>query len=334
MPDENSPEAEEGTMLHSCVAKNTIQGLDGEQSDMVLSCRAFLEARIAATKFDTATMENPVEIHREDGRLLTKGTCDVLLTGKSGECEVIDWKFGRIKVAEAARNLQLAAYALGAIQLIGAKSCTVHVFQPRIGYHSQYTFSRPTAILANIERVVMRSTSGPLILNPGESQCRYCKAKGVCPAFRRQCDSLAIAQDRERLLADPATLADYYGKAKVVKAYCVAIEKAMKTYLDQHGECAGYRYREVQGDRECTDKAGLHVALDNVISPSEFLDCCSVSVSSLENMFVEKLCAAAEASGGKITKTAAKEKFAEMCDNFIGRGKPSYRIEKDMQQEA
>lgn len=328
MPDEPSLEAEEGTILHACVAKNTVEGLDAEQEEMVLSCRAFLEARIAASCLGTATFEQPIEVRNAAGNLLTKGTCDVLLTGKGDHCEVIDWKFGRVPVPDAARNLQLAAYAIGAMQLVKASSCTVHIYQPRIKHHAEYTFTQPEAILSNIQTVIARATKKVLILNAGEEQCRYCKAKAVCPAFRKTCDSLAVARDNADALATPETLADYYSRAQIAKKFVATIEDAMKAYLDEHGECCGYHYKEVAGKRECTDIAGLHCAVDGVISPSEFLECCTVSISSLEAAFIEKLCATAAVSGGKITKKDAKAKFAEMTERFVGRGKSTRRIER------
>ena len=325
-PPETSPEAEEGTMLHERVRRNDTDGLDVEQAGAVEECRQFLEDTIRDSGLATATFENPLEIHDEDGSLLTKGTADVLLTGKGDTCAVIDWKFGRVPVEDAATNLQLAAYALGAMQLIKAQSCTVHVFQPRIKKHTQYTFSKPEAILQNIQKVISRAKSDALILRAGEA-CRYCKAKAVCPAFRRQTDALAILRDNADALATPERLAEYYAKTQIVKKFCTQIEDAMKAYLDEHGECAGYFYKEIAGKREVSDIAGLCVAVDGLITHSEFLDCCTASTSKVEALFVEKLTAAATANGGNITKKDAKAKFEEVAAAFIQRGTPSRRIE-------
>lgn len=333
MPYETSPEAEEGTMLHSRVAHGgNTEGLDTEQAGAVEFCMEFLMDTIRDSGLGTATFEQPIEVRRQDGTLLTKGTCDVLLTGKNADtCAVIDWKFGRTPVEDAASNLQLAAYALGAMQLIKASSCTVHVFQPRIKKHTCYTFTKPEAIIANIDKVIKRATGESMILNAGEA-CRYCKAKGVCPAFRRTSDALAVVRDNADALATPEKLADYYSKAQIVKKLCSQIEDAMKMYLDEHGECAGYRYQEIAGKREVNDICGVAVALSGIITNSEFLDCCTASTSKLESLYVEKACAAATANGQKLTKKDAKAQFESETAQFIQRGTPTRRIVLKEQQ--
>lgn len=326
MPYETSPEAEEGTMLHDRIAKGgNTDGLDVEQAGAVEACMEFLMDAIRDSGLGTATFEQPVEVKRTDGTLLTKGTCDVLLTGKGDTCAVIDWKFGRVPVTDASSNLQLAAYALGAMQLIKAKSCTVHVFQPRIKRHTCHTFTKPEAIAANIDKVIRKATGDPLILNAGEA-CRYCKAKGICPAFRRTSDALALVCENAQALATPETLADYYQKAQIVKRFCTQVEDAMKAYLDEHGECAGYRYQEIAGKREVNDICGVAFALSDILTNSEFLDCCTASTSKLEALFIEKAVAAASVKGEKLTKKDAKARFEETTKDFIQRGTPTRRI--------
>ncbi|MBO4619439.1 MAG: DUF2800 domain-containing protein, partial [Victivallales bacterium] len=234
----------------------------------------------------------------------------------------IDWKFGRVPVPDVSGNLQLAAYALGAMQLTGATRCVAHVFQPRIKAHTCHEFTRPDAIARNIRRVIDRATSGPLVLEAGE-QCRYCKAKAVCPAFKAQTDALAVMRDSTKALTTPETLATYYAKAQIVKRFCTQVEDAMKAYLDEHGECAGYAYQEVAGRREVSDICGLCFAVSDIITRGEFLECCTASTAQVESLYVDKVCAAASAKGEKLTKKDAKERFEAGAAAFISRAKPT-----------
>ena len=321
-----SPEAQEGTMLHDRVRTGDLSGLDTEQADAVRRCIEFRDNLREQTGLTTLRSEQPLELRDTQGNLLTKGTTDVLLTGGTGApCAIVDWKFGRTPVEDAASNLQGASYALGAMQLTGAKSCTFHVFQPRIKKHTSYTFTKPEAIIANIDKVIKRATGESLILNAGEA-CRYCKAKGVCPAFRRTSDALAVVRDNADALTTPEKLADYYSKAQIVKRFCTQVEKAMKAYLDEHGECAGYRYQESAGEREVNDIEGAASALSGILTNSEFLGCCTASICKLEALFIEKACAAATAKGQKLTKKDAKAQFESETESFIQRGTPTRKI--------
>ena len=330
IPEETSPDAEEGTRLHRAVATGDTEGLDAEQLDLVERCKAFLVSLVESTGLDHVTYEQPLVVSGLDGTELTRGTADIVAFSPSRpeSCAIIDWKFGRVAVEDTATNLQLAAYALGAMQLTGADTCEAHIYQPRLGRHVSHTFRSPEAIAANIRAVVRAATSGPMVLNPGEAQCRYCRAKADCPALRRQSDALAVACAEGSALTDPATLAKWYEAAQTAKLLVARVESAMREYLDQHGECAGYRWQEVAGRREVDDICHAAIQFSDIITNSEFLSCCSVSVSQLESAVCDRLQAQAVAAGGKLSRAEAKRRFSEMSEGVVRRGDPSRKIVK------
>lgn len=324
--DTPSPEAAEGTMLHERVVSGYLGGLDMEQSDAVRRCIEFRDS--LRTGYDTMRSEKSLELRDTQGNLLTKGTCDVLLTDTMcNKCAIIDWKFGRTPVADCAGNYQLAAYALGAMELTGAPECEAHIYQPRIGAHTQYTFRQPAPIIRNLSHIMARAMRGDkLELNPGEEQCRYCKAKSECPAFRRMASAVAAVAQDSAALSDPATLAKWYGNALAVRKYCDQVEAAMKAYLDQHGECGPYRWKETAGRREVDDISHAFFALSDILTQSQFLDCCTVAVGRLEDAVARRLQAQAEAKGGKLTEREAKTQFAALMDGILRNGTPTRKI--------
>ena len=330
MAESPSPEAAEGTMLHERVVRAYLDGLDTEQADAVRRCIEFRDNLRKQTGLTTLRSEQPLELRDTQGNLLTKGTCDVLLIDNTGnKCAIIDWKFGRTPVADCSCNYQLAAYALGAMELTGAPECEAHIYQPRIGAHTQYTFRKPAPIIRNLSHIMARAMSGKgLELNPGEEQCRYCKAKKECPAFSRMTSAVAAVAQDSAALSDPATLAKWYSNALAVRKYCDAIEKLMKDYLDQHGKCGPYRWKETAGRREVDDICHAFFALSNILTQSQFLDCCTVAVGRLEDAVVERLQAQAEAKGWKLTERDARTQFAAIMDGIIRNGTPTRKVVK------
>lgn len=330
IPEETSPDAEEGTRLHRAVATGDTEGLDAEQTALVDECREFLARLVDKTGLDQVTYEQPLTVRALDGTELTHGTADILMrsTKRPELCVVVDWKFGRVPVEDTDTNLQLAAYALGAMQLTGADTCVAHIYQPRLRRYVWHEFRSPAAIDANIRAVVRAATSGPMVLNPGEEQCRYCRAKNECPAFRRMTTAVATVAQDSNALSDPATLAKWYSNALAVRKYCDAIEKAMKDYLDQHGECGPYRWKETAGRREVDDISNAFSALSDILTQSQFLDCCTVAVGKLEDAVVRRLQAQAQAKGGKLTERDAKTQFAAMMDGIIRNGTPTRKVVK------
>jgi hypothetical protein len=107
--------------------------------------------------------------------------------------EIIDYKDG-LGVVEAYRNPQLEIYALGALASRTHLPQTVRltIIQPKlrskklegITYYdlpvSELLERVPAALKA--EAAATDDPNAPLV--PGEAQCKYCKAKGNCPALQ------------------------------------------------------------------------------------------------------------------------------------------------------
>jgi hypothetical protein len=91
---------------------------------------------------------------------------------------------------DADENPQLMLYALGALNEYGVlgdfDTVTMVIHQPRLNHVSEYSI--PVSELLTFGDQV-RQAAGRVrwhndVLTPGEKQCRFCKAKAVCPALR------------------------------------------------------------------------------------------------------------------------------------------------------
>ena len=320
-----SQEAAEGTMLHDRIARGDFEGLTTEQAELCAACLKFL-ADVSGGENSGAKIyhEQRLQVIGTDGALLTEGTADVVIDYPDGRLAVIDWKFGRNPVREVNRNLQLAAYCVGAMQKYNRTACHGYIYQPRCYAASDYNFTKPDAILANISRVIALAKAPQLMLNADGEACKYCLAKNTCPAFRAKFAALAARPAYD--LTNPQQLAALYEASKRVEKFCREIKTAMETYIASHGECCGYRFKEKPGNRECTDVLGMFYLVRDYITPGEFTKVCSVSIGKLVDAIVEKLIAAANASGEKLTKVAAKEQAETLLADLVQRGSPTNTI--------
>ena len=322
-PVTTTPEASEGTLLHKVIAGyGGEEQLDTEQAGAIESCREFMQSLYHkdGTKWYS---EVEVDVQDEHGDILTQGTIDVLLHHADNTADVIDWKFGRTPVEEAANNYQGAAYALGVFQLLGVKSVTFHIYQPRIFAHTQYTFTNPKNILTNIRNIINRAKAPELILNAGDTACRYCAAKSICPAFSARFRALEATPDETRDLTNPAVLLDYWNRAQVVERFMKELKEAVTNYCMEHGNLGEWYIQERAGKREITNTVELCTRLNSYITAAEWRQCNTVNLGKLTDMIVEKLKAVATANGEKLTTKAAKDKVESLIGDLIQRGEPS-----------
>ena len=327
LPEVRTPEADEGTMLHERVATRNLAGLTTEQETLVRECLAFVDGLIAKGGEGVQVFyEVRLEIKRVDGKVLTYGTADVVILYPDGTAKVVDWKFGRTPVTEAARNLQLASYAVGVMQKYNVSAVEVIVFQPRIHAVTSYTFTKPANILHNIGLVIAAAEDDRLVLNAGDA-CRYCTAKAICPAFRAKFSALDGSEKRD--LTDPAILLEYWEKSKVVERFIKEVKEAVEAYVEENGELGGWKFKEKPGNREITDVPGLAEKLSELLTAREFASACKVSVTGIIDQIVQKTVAAATAEGIKLTKTDAKKNAEAMLSEFIRRGKPTRTLVKE-----
>ncbi|WP_347460971.1 DUF2800 domain-containing protein [Acinetobacter sp. ANC 7454] len=126
------------------------------------------------------------------------GTSDAIILAPK-EIQIHDLKYGRTKV-NAEDNEQMMLYALGALNDFGMfddfQQARLVIHQPRLGHVSEWVV--PVAYLLefadrtkNTVKLIKAVDEGTALfdenqlLNPGEKQCHWCKAKATCPALTK-----------------------------------------------------------------------------------------------------------------------------------------------------
>ena len=135
--------------------------------------------------------EQRVDPERLVGRDDLSGTVDCQIRGPK-VLEIIDYKDG-MGIVEAENNAQLEQYAIGAlasVDVIPWEEIRMTIIQPKLAYKAFSPITSWTVPVEYLKRRVddlraeAEATDDPAApLVPGESQCKYCQAKGSCTAL-------------------------------------------------------------------------------------------------------------------------------------------------------
>jgi hypothetical protein len=225
----------------------------------------------------TLFVEQELPIDHITGEEGAEGTGDAIIV-RGSEIIVIDLKYGKGVEVSAEDNPQLKLYGLGALRkfdLVGdiARVRTV-ISQPRVSSapsEVDYTVSRLTAwgegeakTAARISLAMYTGECPDLVLKPAEDACRFCKAKGDCPALAgavqealgREFTDLTTADaiERDAIVETSVATADAAGElgarmdaVPLVEIWCKAIRARVEKHLLDGKPVEGYKL--VQGKR-------------------------------------------------------------------------------------
>lgn len=189
---------------------------------------------------DVMIVEQAVPLEQITGEKDATGTSDcIILKPRTEEIVVIDLKGGRGVQVEAEENEQGLMYAAGAAhaqELVYGpfKSVRIVIIQPRLNHVSEWSvdwvpflaeIGRLQFAADRVREVQTRVVDQETDLNPGEKQCRFCKAKAICPALKGEV-SAALS-----LTAPPARV-DEFPDLTLPKQAAAAADKEVMTTLD------------------------------------------------------------------------------------------------------
>jgi Protein of unknown function (DUF2800) len=276
-PDEDSPYAAEGTLAHEWAATWLRHGggdipPQGMPDTLVPGVRLYVTAireRIAAFRQagarTTLLVEQKLDISVVTGERGARGTGDAVLIAEFPEYSVLDvWdlKYGVGVLVSPIENGQEMIYALAAIALHGLtqefREVNLVIHQPRVAEHPQewrvpleqlYLFGAKVTEAAALSLSLRGEATALSHLNPGEAQCRFCRAKYRCPAlikvvheevfteFQKESDPRAVPvpiEDRALVLPPDKKallLARGMGRVKLIEEWCLATRAAVDRSL-------------------------------------------------------------------------------------------------------
>ena len=274
--DQPSPYAAEGTAAHVEAERAVTAVFSGERyvpsssdDDMVSHASAWgrmLYKRLGRKNLAFWSAERALDLSPVTGRKGAKGTADFLAITDDGLLVIADFKYGMGVRVAAEKNPQLSIYALAAMTefsvLTDIRAVQLIIFQPRL-CETESVFTWDMAELkkflsyvqerAALATSLVGSADAYEHLCPGESQCRFCKAKVTCPALRKKTTEL-IAADfdviepaEERKLRLPETseeVAKCLPWLDCIEQWCDAVRTMAHGMLEQGKQVPGYKLVE------------------------------------------------------------------------------------------
>jgi hypothetical protein len=260
-------------------------------------------------------VERRVPISHLTGEAGATGTSDVIIIDPDQEAiEVIDLKYGMGVRVEAQENPQIMMYALGALHeydLIADFSyVTMVIHMPRLNFVSEYHLSVPELLSAGEdirrgaelchEAEAADNEDLAEFLEPGEKQCRFCKAKATCRALRADMTDVVggeaactIDEFAEFLpeIVDSQTGDNYLpiamSKVALVEDWCKAVRAEVERRLFAGQKVDGYKLVEgKRGNRKWENEAEVEALLKSFrMRQDEMYDLSLISPTKAEKVF-------------------------------------------------
>lgn len=300
LPDQSSSYAEEGTLAHTIAAELLKDGAtvdtDELSEDLFQATIDYVNyvKELAAGKL--LFVEHRVDFSEALGQEDGSGTADAIIVGEE-EIKIVDLKTGR---NPAFALPQLGLYAVGALEAFDHlgpfKQVRLVIHQSRIGHVDEVvlTLEELEAFMATARAAAADAMSDNPTFQPGEKQCRFCKAKASCPALLAQVHEVTTGQfeDLDALpmttsdlkAISPETLGRMFERVELVEAWCKAIREAVFNELKEGREVPGFKLVEgKRGARQWSDEAQAEAALKSMrLKVEEMYDLKLISPTSAE----------------------------------------------------
>jgi hypothetical protein len=292
----------------------------------------------------TLLVEQKLPIGHITGEEGATGTSDAVIIDYDQEAiEVIDLKYGMGVQVLAEDNEQTQMYALGALHEYGLISdfsyVTMLIHQPRLNHVSEWSipvaqleeFGLEARAAANIARdaqdvLAQNDKLDWMYLNPGEKQCRFCKAKAACPALRAEVtevvggSSVATAEDFAQFLPEvpDSQTGDNYlsiamAKVGLVEDWCKGVRAEVERRLLAGKPVEGFKLvTGKRGARKWSDDKAVEKLFKSFrLKHEEMYDYSLISPTKAEKLLTS---ARWEKAQGLITQSAGKPSVAPVTD--------------------
>lgn len=249
---------EDGTEQHEIMAGTISAALNGKSlaNNIPEKFRPAIECAVSHTNAiagmydaDAAFLvEYSLDLKRSVD--IEHGTLDLaIIDGPGTRAALVDYKFGISFVDAPAYNWQMKCYAVGLLEKYPTlKTIAAYIVQPNVDEQWQlktaiYTADEIEEYREQIRAIVKAARSPDAAIIPGEKQCKFCRAKLVCPARQEQSLVPIGTFDVDNYIANitPKDRATIYERAKMVANYCKSIMGAVEIAAITKGiEVDGY----------------------------------------------------------------------------------------------
>ena len=315
-PDQSSAYAAEGTLAHTLASEHLdgsglhpsqrigeVHEVDGFTFTVDAAMADYVDnyCRLVREYADGGLLlvEQRVPIEHVTGETGATGTSDAIIVDTTKRTlYVVDLKYGMGVKVDAGDNPQLMMYALGAMeqcdQLGEFDQVCMVIHQPRLNHVSEHwiyvgdlwAFKRRAAEAAELTR----QPDAPLV--PGEKQCRFCKAKAVCPALRAEVTEVVSGSATlDEFLVPDVTTGDNYlsvamSKVGLVEDWCKAVRAEVERRLLAGQTVDGFKLVEGRrGNRKWSSDAEVEALFKSFrLRQDEMYDYSLISPTKAEKL--------------------------------------------------
>lgn len=338
------PAAEEGTQAHEYVeallnkdkkAKSLWEKLSDDQKDFCLLILDYLEREILP-KASKVHPELKLDLTFAGVEGMEKGTADAVFEVDENTICLCDWKFGRLEVDDAEKNIQLQTYGIAAMRALNKTTCDLYILSPRRNEitTATITIDDEPEILTRIRTIAARVNAPDKTPRPHDSCCMWCAKLATCEAVASYALVTASPQFKpaaefnphfDSLLGDPEKMSHLYTMASILEKWASTVKTMIVRRVSEGHEIPGYRLVNKRGRRSCIDPVGAyHFLRDKYqVHAEQFLTWCNFSLSK-----AEKELAAKYATKGN--KKAAEEQLSEEIADagFVVTGDPIQYLQR------
>lgn len=271
--DDSTPWAEEGTKAHEqaeLAATALMHREDykptADDADMAMHAKGWAETINRLCPIDSTifwSAERSLDISGIVCIPEARGTADFVHISTEGLLTIADFKYGMGVEVSAERNLQLSIYAMAAMDefslIEDIKGVRLVIYQPRITPIAK-TYEWDIGELEELRRHLRSCAKTALdlvgtdaenlaaSLRPGEAQCRFCRAKGICPALRKQAQALTAldfevvdAAKAPAVPTAPEVIARALPWLDTIESWCDAVRSTALGLLQSGTPVPGYK---------------------------------------------------------------------------------------------
>jgi hypothetical protein len=247
--------------------------IDAERAERVKIATDYVKQQVAEQPGCKVIAEHRVDPQRLIARDDMSGTVDIQIHG-TDVLEIVDYKDG-MGAVQAEGNAQLELYAVGALadadEPYPWQRVRMTIIQPKMALRGLPAITSHevdiSEILAIVDRLVIEGAAvdapdAPLV--PGESQCKFCKAKGSCAAlasnvmkeigimFQPTVMSLDVAQqsaDKDPSTMDDGQILSIMEAAPLMRQLLEGVEKEALRRLQSGQAITGLKLVNGRGSR-------------------------------------------------------------------------------------
>lgn len=319
LSDQPSKYAAEGTIAHQVASECLQDRINGGSMTPDDYLGRMMEAdgfEFCVTKDMVAHVEKYIEFvfqtAGEEGQILVEkrvdfsaaigvpnstGTADTIILFPK-RITAIDLKYGMGVRVDAEHNEQALLYLTGAVNdysmLVEADDYVMIIFQPRIDHISEARVTQEQLDEfieeARLAAIAALDHENPR-LEPGEKQCRFCKAKATCPALKNEIQSVVGHLATKADFADITgigedTLANAMDNVPLVEHWCKAIRAEVERRLFDRQDVPGYKIVEGRkGNRAWSDEEAAADAMKSAkLKQNEMYDMKLISPTTAEKL--------------------------------------------------